>query len=77
MSHTPHALALEFPDKVNKISALKGTDAHFAKLVAEYDAVNEQVHRAEKRIDLISEEEEEHLRKKRTHLKDHIWQNLK
>ena len=45
--------------------------------MAEYDAVNEQVHRAEKRIDLISEEEEEHLRKKRTHLKDHIWQHLK
>jgi len=56
MSHTPHALALEFPDKVSKISALKGTDAHFAKLVAEYDAVNEKVHRAEKRIDLITEE---------------------
>ena len=77
MSHAPHALALEFPDKVNKISALKGADAHFAKLVAEYDAVNEQVHRAEKRIDLISEEDEEHPRKKRTHLKDHIWQHLK
>jgi uncharacterized protein YdcH (DUF465 family) len=77
MSHTPHALALEFPDKVSKISALKGTGAHFAKLVAEYDAVNEQVHRAEKRIDLITEEEEEHLRKTRTHLKDHIWQHLK
>jgi uncharacterized protein YdcH (DUF465 family) len=62
---------------VSKISALKGTDAHFAKLVAEYDAVNEKVHRAEKRIDLITEEEEEHLRKTRTHLKDHIWQHLK
>lgn len=77
MSHTPHALPLEFPEKSIKISALKETDAHFAKLVAEYDALNEKVHRAETRLDLLSEEEEEHLRKKRSHLKDHIWQHLK
>ena len=60
MSHTPHALPLEFPEKATKISAL-----------------NEKVHRAETRLDLLSEEEEEHLRKKRSHLKDHIWQHLK
>ncbi len=77
MSHTPHALPLEFPEKATKISALKETDAHFAKLVAEYDTLNEKVHRAEARLDLLSEEEEEHLRKKRSHLKDHIWQHLK
>lgn len=77
MSHTPHGLAEEFPDKANKISALKETDAHFAKLVAEYNAVNDKVHRAETRLDLMSEEEEEHLRKARAHLKDHIWAHLK
>lgn len=77
MSHTPHALPLEFPEKATKISALKETDAHFAKLVADYDEVNAKVHRAEARLDLLSEEEEEHLRKKRSHLKDHIWQHLK
>lgn len=77
MSHTPHALAVEFPEKATKISALKETDAHFAKLVADYDEVNEKVHRAESRLDTVTEEEEEHLRKKRAHLKDHIWQHLK
>lgn len=77
MSHTPHALPLEFPEKATKISALKEADAHFAKLVADYDALNEKVHRAEVRLDLLSEEEEEHLRKRRSHLKDHIWQHLK
>jgi uncharacterized protein len=77
MSHTPHGLAEEFPEKVAKISVLKETDAHFAKLVAEYAEVNEKVHRAESRLDLLSEEEEEHLRKKRAHVKDHIWQHLK
>ncbi len=77
MSHTPHALSLEFPEKATKISALKEADAHFAKLVAEYDALNEKVHRAKVRLDLLSEEEEEHLRKRRSHLKDRIWQHLK
>jgi uncharacterized protein YdcH (DUF465 family) len=70
-------LAEEFPDKATKISALKEQDAHFAKLVADYNEVNEKVHRAESRLDLLTEEEEEHLRKKRAHLKDHIWSHLK
>jgi uncharacterized protein YdcH (DUF465 family) len=77
MSHTPHALVLEFPDKALKISALKETDAHFAKLVGEYDAVNEKVHRAEARLDAISEEDEEHLRRARLILKDAIWKLLR
>lgn len=77
MSHTPHGLAEEFPEKATKISALKETDAQFAKLAAEYAEINEKVHRAEERLDLMSEEEEEHLRKKRSHLKDHIWMHLK
>ena len=76
MSHKPHGLAEDFPDKALKISALKETDAHFAKLVAEYDEVNEKVNRAENRLDLMTEEDEEHLRKKRSKLKDLIWHRL-
>jgi uncharacterized protein YdcH (DUF465 family) len=77
MTHTPHGLTAEFPDKATRISALKETDAHFAKLVAEYDAVNAKVHRSETRLDLLTEAEEEVLRKQRTHLKDHIWMHIK
>lgn len=77
MSHTPHALADEFPDKALKISALKETDAHFAKLVGEYDAVNLRIYRAEARLDLMTEEDEEHLRRARAMLKDTIWARLK
>lgn len=77
MSHTPHGLADEFPEQATKISALKEHDAHFAKLVEEYNAVNEKVHRAEARLDLLTEEEEEHLRKKRAALKDHVWMHIK
>ena len=77
MSHTPHGLAEEFPEQATKISALTEHDAHFAKLVEEYNAVNEKVHRAEARLDLLTEEEEEHLRKKRSALKDHVWMHIK
>ena len=77
MSHTPHGLAAEFPEFTLKLSAMKEKDAHFAKLVAEYDAVNGKVHRAETRLELLSAAEEDVLRKQRAALKDHIWQHLK
>jgi uncharacterized protein len=77
MTHTPHELIEEFPAQADKIHTLKMTDAHFAKLVDEYNAVNRAVHRAEERLDLLTEEEEEALRRQRTHLKDHIWHHVK
>jgi uncharacterized protein YdcH (DUF465 family) len=77
MTHTPHGLAEEFPAEAQKISALKVSDAHFAHLVDEYNAVNEKVHRSEQRLDLLTEEEEEQLRKKRAQIKDHVWMHLK
>ncbi|MFN4202024.1 MAG: YdcH family protein [Tabrizicola sp.] len=72
MSNTPHTLQEEFPGEAAKISALKVSDAHFAKLLSDYDSVNDKVHRAETRLDLLTEEEEEHLRKTRSRLKDQI-----
>ena len=69
MSHTKHALTEEFPEHAAKIVALKGSDAHFAGLVEEYNLLNEKIHRSEARLDLLTEEEEEHLRKKRSHLR--------
>jgi uncharacterized protein YdcH (DUF465 family) len=67
MSNTPHTLHEEFPAEAQKISALKASDAHFAKLLTDYD-----VHRAETRLDLVTEAEEEGLRKTRARLKDQI-----
>ena len=72
MSNTPHTLHDEFPAEAQKITALKTTDAHFAKLLVEYDAVNDKVHRAETRLDLLTDSEEEVLRKTRSRLKDQI-----
>ena len=73
MSHTPHELAEEFPDKVDVMSALKGSDAHFAKLSDEYHEVNRAVHRAETNVEPVSEAAETEMRKKRAVLKDEIW----
>lgn len=72
MSNTPRTLQEEFPGEAAKISALKVSDPHFARLLTDYDSVNDKVHRSETRLDLLTEEEEEHLRKQRSRLKDQI-----
>ncbi len=77
MSNTPHTLQEEFPGEGQKITALKTTDAHFAKLLLDYDAVNDKVHRAETRLDLLTDPEEEVLRKTRSRLKDEIARALR
>jgi uncharacterized protein len=77
MSNTPHTLHDEFPADAARISALKVSDAHFARLLKAYDAVNDKVHRAQTRIDLLTEAEEETLRKERARLKDQIASALR
>lgn len=72
MSNTPHTLGEEFPDQIDAIHALKATDPQFAKLLTEYDEVNDRVHRAETRIDALSEAAEAGLRRARLTLKDAI-----
>ncbi|SMO65933.1 YdcH family protein [Ruegeria faecimaris] len=73
MSHTPHELAEEFPDKVELISQLKQSDAHFSRLAEEYHEVNRIVHRAETNVEPMEDLAEGELRKKRAALKDEIW----
>lgn len=72
MSNTPHTLQDEFPGEADRITSMKAGNAHFAKLLAEYDSVNDKVHRAETRIDTVSDEHEEGLRRQRSRLKDQI-----
>ena len=76
MSHTPHELAEEFPDKIDVMSALKQSDGHFARLAEEYHEINRAVHRAETNVEPMEELAEVELRKKRAHLKDEIWSIL-
>ena len=72
MSNTPHTLGTEFPGQIDAIHALKARDPDFAKLLRDYDQVNDSVHRAESRLDPVSEDAEHALRKKRLAIKDAI-----
>ena len=77
MSHTPHELHEEFPDKIDRLRELKESDAHFAKISDEYHEINREIHRIETNIEPASPVPEEELRKKRLMLKDEIAQMLR
>ncbi|NNE78960.1 MAG: DUF465 domain-containing protein [Silicimonas sp.] len=77
MSHTPHELPEEFPDKVEKMHALKESNAHFAKLFDAYHQINRTVHRAETNVEPVEDLAETEMRKERARLKDEIWGFLK
>lgn len=72
MSHTPHELAEEFPDKIEKMQELKEANAHFCKLADAYHDVNRAIHRAETNVEPMDQFAEEDLRKQRLRLKDEI-----
>ena len=76
MSNTPHTLADEFPSQAAAIHELKASSPAFAKLLRDYDAVNDRVHRAETRIEAVSEDAEHDLRKQRLAIKDAIAKAL-
>ncbi|GJL94810.1 MAG: hypothetical protein DHS20C05_12150 [Hyphococcus sp.] len=72
MAHTPHELAMDFPEYADKIHDLKMKDAHFSRLAEEYHAINREVHRFETGIEPASQSREEEARKTRMRLKDEI-----
>ena len=77
MSNTPHDLTEEFPDQRERITELKTSDGHFARLVEEYSEINRTIHRIETRVEPTSEDVEEDLKRRRVRLKDEIAQMLR
>ena len=73
MSHTPHELAADFPEYAERISTLKQSDAHFARLVDQYHTINRDVHRAETDVSPMGDLAMNDLRKQRMALKDEIY----
>ncbi len=73
MKNTPHELADDFPEYVDKMRELKMSDAHFARLFEEYHEVNRAVHRAETNVEPVSGAHMENMRKSRMALKDKIY----
>ncbi|MCE5971892.1 YdcH family protein [Sinirhodobacter sp. WL0062] len=76
MSNTPHTLQEEFPFDMEKLRELKGSNAHFARLLNEYDEINDRVHNAETNVTPMDSLAEVELRKKRTAIKDEIARML-
>lgn len=76
MSNTPHTLAEEFPGQADAIHRLKVSDPRFARLLEEYDEVNDKVHLAETNVRPMDHFEEEKLRKRRLQIKDAIAEAL-
>lgn len=72
MTHTPHELAEDFPEYVEKIHDLKLSNAHFSRLADEYHVLNRSIHRAETGTEPVSEFAETQMRKNRMALKDEI-----
>jgi uncharacterized protein YdcH (DUF465 family) len=77
MSHTPHELAEEFPEQVNKIRKLKAENAHFTKIFDDYHNINRSIHRSETNVEPTDELTEQTMRKKRMALKDELWEMIK
>jgi len=73
MAHTPHELAEEFPEFVDKMHEMKTADAHFAKLADEYHEINRAVHRAETNVEPTDDFNMDAMRKQRMALKDEIY----
>ena len=76
MTHTPHELAEEFPDKADVMHDLKMKDGEFRVLSEEYHRVNRAIHRAETNVEPTDQFHEEDLRKHRMALKDRIAAKL-
>lgn len=68
-----HSLMQEFPQMRERITQLKGSDNHFARLFAEYDAAEHAVHRIESGAEAAGDERLESLKKERLRLKDELF----
>ena len=73
MSHTPHELADDFPERKDRISELKRTSPHFARLADRYHEINRTIHRMEERIEPVADTTELALRRERMQLKDQLY----
>jgi len=73
MSHTPHELIDDFPNERDRISELKRTSPHFAKLADRCHEVNRTIHRMEERIEPTADVTEFALRRERMMLKDQLF----
>ena len=71
-----HDLHHEFPELVEQMTQLKTSNAHFARLFAEYHAQTNEVEKLEGKDVPVDDVTFEELKKKRLKLKDELYQML-
>lgn len=71
-----HPLSRDFPELQERLHALRQSDHHFSRLLAEYDAVDHDVYKAETGQQGLSDEHLETLKKQRALLKDKLYARL-
>jgi uncharacterized protein YdcH (DUF465 family) len=72
-----HDLAAELPQYKDRIHQLKGLDAHFRKLMSDYETVCKELGRMETGIENAADDVVEQRKKTRLHLKDQLLAMLK
>ena len=72
-----HPLLTEFPEHHDAIHLLKTENAHFRKLMDEYEAVDKEVFRMEEGIETPSDDIVNEEKKKRLNIKDQIAEMLR
>ena len=69
----PHALNLEFPELAAAVTHLKESDSHFAHLLTQHDAIDDQITADETGVAPMGDVGLEDLKKQRLHLKDELY----
>jgi len=72
MSHVPHELAEEFPEKIEEMRELRANDAHFLRISDKYHELNRTIHRGETDVEPMDDFHLEDLKKQRLALLDKI-----
>ncbi len=71
-----HPLSRDFPEHKLHITTLKASDAHFAKLMAEYEIMDKEIVRVEQGLEIRDDLELDSLKMKRVQLKDTLFSML-
>ena len=72
-----HSLAKDHPEYSKSIHQLKMTDAHFARILAQYEQLDKQIVRTEQGLEHLSDLDLDSLKMKRVQLKDDLVRQLR
>src|SRR2546426_681526 len=68
-----HPILREFPEYRETIKMLKAGNEHFRKMFEEYHMLDDAICRIEEEIEFATDQETEHMKKRRAWLKDEIY----